>query len=117
MTISKLICDIFYLCNKQKATINTLSRIKSKNLYILSFCLFDQKYNHLYCHNFTADVIKKGCSANNESRKCILFSAVFGSYLRPDLVPPNPSAYVGSSMGTISSSSIFVCVDNQTEER
>lgn len=45
------------------------------------------------------------------------FSAVFGSYLRPDLVPANPSFYEGSSMGTISTSSIFVNVDNQTEER
>ncbi|KAG8012087.1 Phosphatidylinositol 4-phosphate 5-kinase type-1 beta, partial [Nibea albiflora] len=43
--------------------------------------------------------------------------AVFGSYLRPDLVPVNPSFYEGSSMGTISTSSIFVNVDNQTEER
>ncbi|XP_051279639.1 phosphatidylinositol 4-phosphate 5-kinase type-1 beta [Dicentrarchus labrax] len=43
--------------------------------------------------------------------------AVFGSYLRPDLVPANPSFYEGSSMGTISTSSIFVNVDNQTEER
>uniref|UniRef100_A0AAQ5ZRV7 PIPK domain-containing protein n=1 Tax=Amphiprion ocellaris TaxID=80972 RepID=A0AAQ5ZRV7_AMPOC len=43
--------------------------------------------------------------------------AAFGSYLRPDLVPANPSFYEGSSMGTISTSSIFVNVDNQTEER
>lgn len=43
--------------------------------------------------------------------------AVFGSYLRPDLVPANPSFYEGSSMGTISTSSIFVNVDNQTGER
>ncbi|KAI3372512.1 hypothetical protein L3Q82_022991, partial [Scortum barcoo] len=43
--------------------------------------------------------------------------AVFGSFLRPDLVPANPSYYAGSSMGTISTSSIFVNVDNQTEER
>ncbi|CAG5922578.1 phosphatidylinositol 4-phosphate 5-kinase type-1 beta isoform 1-T2 [Menidia menidia] len=43
--------------------------------------------------------------------------AVFGSYLRPDLVPANPCFYEGSSMGTISTSSIFVNVDNQTEER
>lgn len=43
--------------------------------------------------------------------------AVFGSYLRPDLVPANPSFYEGSSMGTFSTSSIFVDVDNQTEER
>ncbi|KAK5871364.1 hypothetical protein PBY51_004249 [Eleginops maclovinus] len=43
--------------------------------------------------------------------------AVFGSYLRPDLVPANPSFYEGSSMGTISTSSIFVSVDNKTEER
>lgn len=41
--------------------------------------------------------------------------AVFGSYLRPDLVPANPSFYEGSSMGTISTSSIFVSVDNKTE--
>lgn len=45
------------------------------------------------------------------------FPAVFGSYLRPDLVPANPSFYEGSSMGTISTSSVFVNVDNQTEER
>lgn len=45
------------------------------------------------------------------------FPAVFGSYLRPDLVPANPSFYEGSSMGTISTSSIFVNVGNQTEER
>ena len=44
-------------------------------------------------------------------------SAVFGSYLRPDLVPANPSFYEGSSMGTISTSSIFVGVDHQTEDR
>lgn len=44
-------------------------------------------------------------------------SAVFGSYLRPDLVPANPSFYEGSSMGTISTSSIFVNVEDQTEER
>lgn len=44
-------------------------------------------------------------------------SAVFGSYLRPDLVPVNPSYYGGSSMGTISNSSVFVNVDDQTEER
>uniref|UniRef100_A0A3B4USS7 Phosphatidylinositol-4-phosphate 5-kinase, type I, beta b n=1 Tax=Seriola dumerili TaxID=41447 RepID=A0A3B4USS7_SERDU len=43
--------------------------------------------------------------------------AVFGSYLRPDLVPANPLFYEGSSMGTISTSSIFVNVDNQTEDR
>lgn len=43
--------------------------------------------------------------------------AVFGSYTRPDLVPPNPCFYEGSSVGTISSSSIFVNVDNQTDER
>uniref|UniRef100_A0A667XAM1 Phosphatidylinositol-4-phosphate 5-kinase, type I, beta b n=1 Tax=Myripristis murdjan TaxID=586833 RepID=A0A667XAM1_9TELE len=43
--------------------------------------------------------------------------AVFGSYLRPDLVPATPSFYEGSSMGTISTSSIFVNMDNQTEER
>uniref|UniRef100_A0A667XPN7 Phosphatidylinositol-4-phosphate 5-kinase, type I, beta b n=1 Tax=Myripristis murdjan TaxID=586833 RepID=A0A667XPN7_9TELE len=42
---------------------------------------------------------------------------VFGSYLRPDLVPATPSFYEGSSMGTISTSSIFVNMDNQTEER
>ncbi|XP_060893996.1 phosphatidylinositol 4-phosphate 5-kinase type-1 beta isoform X1 [Labrus mixtus] len=42
---------------------------------------------------------------------------VFGSYDRPDLVPAIPSFYEGSSMGTISTSSIFVNVDNQTEER
>lgn len=47
----------------------------------------------------------------------VFSSAVFGSYLRPDLVPANPSFYEGSSMGTISTSSIFVNVDNQTEER
>lgn len=44
-------------------------------------------------------------------------TAVFGSYLRPDLVPANPSFFEDSSMGTISTSSIFVNVDNQTEER
>ncbi|XP_055017978.1 phosphatidylinositol 4-phosphate 5-kinase type-1 beta, partial [Boleophthalmus pectinirostris] len=43
--------------------------------------------------------------------------AVFGSYRRPDLVPVTPSFYDGSSMGTISTSSIFVNVDNQTDER
>lgn len=43
------------------------------------------------------------------------FSAVFGSYLRPDLVPANPSFFEGSSMGTISTSSIFVSVGNKTE--
>nr|XP_020450174.1 phosphatidylinositol 4-phosphate 5-kinase type-1 beta-like isoform X2 [Monopterus albus] len=43
--------------------------------------------------------------------------AVFGSYLRPDLVPVNLSFYDGYSMGTISTSSIYVNVDNQTEER
>lgn len=43
--------------------------------------------------------------------------AVFGSFLHPDLVPTNPCFYEGSSMGTISTSSIFVSVDNQTEER
>ncbi|XP_047446961.1 phosphatidylinositol 4-phosphate 5-kinase type-1 beta [Mugil cephalus] len=43
--------------------------------------------------------------------------AVFASYLRPDLVPANPSFYEGSSMGTISTSSIFVNVENQTEDR
>uniref|UniRef100_A0A3Q0T666 PIPK domain-containing protein n=1 Tax=Amphilophus citrinellus TaxID=61819 RepID=A0A3Q0T666_AMPCI len=42
--------------------------------------------------------------------------AVFGSYLRPDIVPANPSFYEGSSMGTISSSSIFVNVESQTED-
>lgn len=47
----------------------------------------------------------------------VFSSAVFGSYLRPDLVPANPSFYEGSSMGTISTSSIFVNVDNQTDER
>lgn len=60
---------------------------------------------------------------HNGQTKCVLKSvnvfslAVFGSYLRPDLVPANPSFYEGSSMGTISTSSIFVNVDNQTEER
>lgn len=44
-------------------------------------------------------------------------SAVFGSYLRPDLVPANHSYYDGSSVGTISNSSVFVNVDNQTEDR
>uniref|UniRef100_A0AAV2MRJ3 PIPK domain-containing protein n=1 Tax=Knipowitschia caucasica TaxID=637954 RepID=A0AAV2MRJ3_KNICA len=43
--------------------------------------------------------------------------AVFGSYLRPNLVPATPSSfYDGSSMGTISTSSIFVNVENQTDE-
>ncbi|XP_056136449.1 phosphatidylinositol 4-phosphate 5-kinase type-1 beta [Lampris incognitus] len=42
---------------------------------------------------------------------------VYGSYLRPDLVPATPSFYDGSSMGTISTSSIFVNLDNQTENR
>ncbi|XP_034397033.1 phosphatidylinositol 4-phosphate 5-kinase type-1 beta isoform X2 [Cyclopterus lumpus] len=40
----------------------------------------------------------------------------FGSYLRPDLVPANPSFYEGSSMGTISTSSIFVNVDKERED-
>uniref|UniRef100_A0A8K9XCU4 PIPK domain-containing protein n=1 Tax=Oncorhynchus mykiss TaxID=8022 RepID=A0A8K9XCU4_ONCMY len=40
---------------------------------------------------------------------------VFGSYLRPDLVPDTPSFYEGSSMGTISS--IFVNLETQSEER
>lgn len=44
-------------------------------------------------------------------------TAVFGSYLRPDLVPANPSFYDASSMGTISNSSVFVNVDSQTEDR
>lgn len=44
-------------------------------------------------------------------------SAVFGSYLRPDLVPANHSYYDVSSVGTISNSSVFVNVDNQTEDR
>lgn len=44
-------------------------------------------------------------------------SAVFGSYLRPDLVPANHSRYDGSSVGTTSNSSVFVNVDNQTEDR
>ncbi|XP_076007200.1 phosphatidylinositol 4-phosphate 5-kinase type-1 beta [Genypterus blacodes] len=43
-------------------------------------------------------------------------NVVFGSYMRPDLVPPTPGFYEGS-MGTISTSSIFVNVDNQTEDR
>ncbi|XP_030215470.1 phosphatidylinositol 4-phosphate 5-kinase type-1 beta [Gadus morhua] len=43
--------------------------------------------------------------------------AVFGCYLRPDLVPPHSSCYNGSSMGTISTSSIFVNLDSQTEPR
>uniref|UniRef100_A0A3Q3WZN1 PIPK domain-containing protein n=1 Tax=Mola mola TaxID=94237 RepID=A0A3Q3WZN1_MOLML len=43
--------------------------------------------------------------------------AVFGSYLRPDLVPTNTFYYEGSSMGTISTSSVFVNVDNQTKDR
>ncbi|XP_011614169.1 phosphatidylinositol 4-phosphate 5-kinase type-1 beta isoform X1 [Takifugu rubripes] len=43
--------------------------------------------------------------------------AVFGSYLRPDLVPAHPGYYDGSSTGTISNSSVFVNVDNQTEDR
>ncbi|XP_056276147.1 phosphatidylinositol 4-phosphate 5-kinase type-1 beta isoform X2 [Pseudoliparis swirei] len=34
-----------------------------------------------------------------------------------DLVPANPSFYEGSSMGTISTSSIFVNVENKTKER
>ncbi|KAM9810921.1 phosphatidylinositol 4-phosphate 5-kinase type-1 beta [Neosynchiropus ocellatus] len=42
--------------------------------------------------------------------------AVFGSYLRPDLVPTHSAFYHGSSMGTISTSSIFVNVDNQTDD-
>ncbi|XP_040052580.1 phosphatidylinositol 4-phosphate 5-kinase type-1 beta [Gasterosteus aculeatus] len=41
--------------------------------------------------------------------------AVFVSYLRPDLVPANPSFYDGSSMGT--TSSIFVNVDNHSQKR
>ncbi|XP_068615407.1 ankyrin repeat and death domain-containing protein 1B-like [Brachionichthys hirsutus] len=36
---------------------------------------------------------------------------------RPDLVPASMSFYKGSSMGTISSSSIFVSVDDRTGER
>uniref|UniRef100_A0A3Q2CTA6 Phosphatidylinositol-4-phosphate 5-kinase, type I, beta b n=1 Tax=Cyprinodon variegatus TaxID=28743 RepID=A0A3Q2CTA6_CYPVA len=44
-------------------------------------------------------------------------AAVFGSFLRPDLVPANPSFYEASSTGTISNASIYVNVDNQTEER
>ncbi|CAB1319914.1 unnamed protein product [Coregonus sp. 'balchen'] len=42
---------------------------------------------------------------------------VFGSYLRPDLVPATSSFYEGSSMGTISSSSIFVNLETQSEDR
>uniref|UniRef100_A0A674BSQ5 Phosphatidylinositol-4-phosphate 5-kinase, type I, beta b n=1 Tax=Salmo trutta TaxID=8032 RepID=A0A674BSQ5_SALTR len=37
-----------------------------------------------------------------------VFLPVFGSYLRPDLVPDTPSSYEGSSMGTISSSSLYL---------
>lgn len=44
-------------------------------------------------------------------------SGVFGSFLRPDLVPANPSFYEAYSMGTISTSSIYVNVESQTEER
>uniref|UniRef100_A0A3B5QEU6 Phosphatidylinositol-4-phosphate 5-kinase, type I, beta b n=2 Tax=Xiphophorus maculatus TaxID=8083 RepID=A0A3B5QEU6_XIPMA len=40
---------------------------------------------------------------------------VFGSFLRPDLVPANPSFYEAYSMGTISTSSIYVNVESQTE--
>ncbi|XP_077418217.1 phosphatidylinositol 4-phosphate 5-kinase type-1 beta [Vanacampus margaritifer] len=43
--------------------------------------------------------------------------AVFGSYQHPELVPANSSYFKGSSMGTLSSSSILVGVDNQTDER
>ncbi|XP_034026014.1 LOW QUALITY PROTEIN: phosphatidylinositol 4-phosphate 5-kinase type-1 beta [Thalassophryne amazonica] len=43
--------------------------------------------------------------------------AVFGLYRCPDLVPANQSYYEGYSMGPISTSSIFVSVDNQTEDR
>ncbi|XP_013884467.1 phosphatidylinositol 4-phosphate 5-kinase type-1 beta [Austrofundulus limnaeus] len=42
---------------------------------------------------------------------------MFSSHVQPDLVPANQSFYEGSSVGTISTSSIFVNVDNQTEER
>ncbi|CAB1322078.1 unnamed protein product, partial [Coregonus sp. 'balchen'] len=41
---------------------------------------------------------------------------VFGSYLCPDLVPATPSSYEGSSMGTISSSSIFVNLETKSED-
>lgn len=44
-------------------------------------------------------------------------SAVFGSYLRPDLVPANHAYHDGSSVGTVSNYSVFVNVDNQTEDR
>ncbi|XP_046904130.1 phosphatidylinositol 4-phosphate 5-kinase type-1 beta isoform X1 [Hypomesus transpacificus] len=43
--------------------------------------------------------------------------AVFGSYLRPDLVPAPQSFYEGSSMGTMSSSSVYVCLEGQTDDR
>ncbi|XP_077376687.1 phosphatidylinositol 4-phosphate 5-kinase type-1 beta [Festucalex cinctus] len=43
--------------------------------------------------------------------------AVFGSYQHPELVPANSSYFKGSSMGTLSSSSVLVGVDNQTDER
>ncbi|KAF7200123.1 phosphatidylinositol 4-phosphate 5-kinase type-1 beta [Nothobranchius furzeri] len=39
------------------------------------------------------------------------------SYLRPDRISANPSFFEGSSVGTISTSSIFVNVDNRTEDR
>lgn len=49
---------------------------------------------------------------------CLFISPVmFGLHLQPDLVPANQTFDEGSSMGTISTSSIFVNVDNQTEER
>ncbi|KAM7018385.1 phosphatidylinositol 4-phosphate 5-kinase type-1 beta isoform 1-T1 [Tautogolabrus adspersus] len=69
----------------------------------------------------------QGDERNEEDRRvrlggaCSLASldgqVVFGSYHRPDLVPAIPSFYEGYSMGTISDSSIFVNVENQTEER
>ncbi|XP_012716805.2 phosphatidylinositol 4-phosphate 5-kinase type-1 beta [Fundulus heteroclitus] len=43
--------------------------------------------------------------------------AVFGSFRRPDLVPANTSFYEASSMGTISSSSVYVNVESQIGER
>ncbi|TNN74284.1 Phosphatidylinositol 4-phosphate 5-kinase type-1 beta [Liparis tanakae] len=68
-----------------------------------------------------ADERKKEDRRDRLAGACSLASldgrGVFGSYLRPDLVPANPSFYEGSSMGTISTSSIFVNVDHKTEER
>lgn len=100
------ICPAVIRYSPSKRTRTSIPALKSSSQEILSSQADERN------EEYRRDRLGGACSLASLDGQ-----AVFGSYLRPDLVPANPSFFEGSSMGTISTSSIFVNVDNQTEER